>query len=368
MGELVVPRRFCGPPSSGNGGWTAGALAAHVESDAPGAQAEAWPGIAVSLRRPPPLDVRDGGPTHDGVTTATDGEHPVAHAELAQAELTVVEPVSAAEAAGGRGGLPRALLPPLPDLLRVRHRSRGRRRAADLPGPGRRPGRRRADGRDLDARPEPRRRGRSDTDGPARASLPATWAALDCVGGWAGDLEERLMVLGRMTARVDALPVVGEEHVVVGRRRGSEGRKTLTAAPCTTPTGGSWPAPSTPGSPSTPPPSAEARSLGWRHGFERSNDDRRPEWWRDAVIYQIYVRSFADANGDGVGDLRRHHLAAALPARPRRRRGLDHAVLHLAAARPRLRRRRLPRRRPALRHARRLRRPARRRRTTSASR
>ncbi|MFC1416243.1 glycoside hydrolase family 13 protein [Streptacidiphilus cavernicola] len=27
------------------------------------------------------------------------------------------------------------------------------------------------------------------------------------------------------------------------------------------------------------------------------------DWWRDAVIYQVYVRSFADANGDGVGDL-----------------------------------------------------------------
>jgi alpha-glucosidase len=27
------------------------------------------------------------------------------------------------------------------------------------------------------------------------------------------------------------------------------------------------------------------------------------EWWRSAVIYQIYPRSFADANGDGVGDL-----------------------------------------------------------------
>ncbi|WP_378790135.1 glycoside hydrolase family 13 protein [Nonomuraea fastidiosa] len=26
-------------------------------------------------------------------------------------------------------------------------------------------------------------------------------------------------------------------------------------------------------------------------------------WWRDAVVYEIYVRSFADASGDGVGDL-----------------------------------------------------------------
>jgi hypothetical protein len=26
-------------------------------------------------------------------------------------------------------------------------------------------------------------------------------------------------------------------------------------------------------------------------------------WWREAVFYQIYIRSFADGNGDGIGDL-----------------------------------------------------------------
>ena len=30
---------------------------------------------------------------------------------------------------------------------------------------------------------------------------------------------------------------------------------------------------------------------------------KSPEWWRPAVIYQIYPRSFADGNGDGIGDL-----------------------------------------------------------------
>lgn len=31
----------------------------------------------------------------------------------------------------------------------------------------------------------------------------------------------------------------------------------------------------------------------------RSDDD----WWRSAVIHQVYVRSFADGDGDGTGDL-----------------------------------------------------------------
>ena len=35
-------------------------------------------------------------------------------------------------------------------------------------------------------------------------------------------------------------------------------------------------------------------------GQNRKND----KWWKNAVVYQIYPRSFQDSNGDGIGDLR----------------------------------------------------------------
>ena len=32
-------------------------------------------------------------------------------------------------------------------------------------------------------------------------------------------------------------------------------------------------------------------------------NNMRDDWWKQAVVYQIYPRSFKDVNGDGLGDI-----------------------------------------------------------------
>jgi hypothetical protein len=86
--ETAIPARFNGPPASGNGGYSCGVLAAHVQGSA-----------CVRLHVPPPLDtpllVRG---TDDGGAAMYDGETLVASAIPATLDLDIPAPPSVAEA------------------------------------------------------------------------------------------------------------------------------------------------------------------------------------------------------------------------------------------------------------------------------
>ncbi|RPF28419.1 hypothetical protein [Georgenia muralis] len=212
---LLVPHRFRGPTTSGNGGYTAGVLAARLGADV-GA-------VTVTLRLPPPLEtpmvvqpVGDG--LHDGVTlrdgvTLHHGDDLVAEATRATVtDLVTVPPVGpeqAAEASSTYAGLRRH---PFPECFVC-----GTARGEDAMGL--RPGR-------ID-------HGRTACvwtvapDLAGRAEL--VWAALDCPGGWAAPIEGRPMVLGRITAEVPGTTRPGERCVVMGQLLATEGRKSFTA-------------------------------------------------------------------------------------------------------------------------------------------
>ncbi len=66
-----------------------------------------------------------------------------------------------------------------------------------------------------------------------------------------------------------------------------------------------------------------------------------PLWFKRAIFYEIHLRGFFDGNADGSGDLPRSHREARLPRVARHRLHLAAADVRLAAARRRLRHRRL---------------------------
>lgn len=203
MTSVVIDPVHRGPTSSGNGGWTAGVLAAHVPGDGP---------VTVTLRRPPPLARPLQVRLVDERALLLDGSELVAEAEPAGSVPEPVAPVGAVEAQAAESRYAGLSAHPFPQCFVC--------------------GTERAEGDGLGLRPGPVAPGRTActwVPHPAHVEPPHLWAALDCPGGWTNDLQGRPMVLGRITGVSRRLPRPGERLVVVGALLDATARKSVTA-------------------------------------------------------------------------------------------------------------------------------------------
>jgi hypothetical protein len=202
---LIVPARFNGPFESGNGGYSAGVVAAYLEGP-----------VEVTLRRPVPLDTPLSVAVADGSVRVLDGDELIAEGvAVPDFDLEVPDPVSvedAREAMGRYRGLPNGPFSRCFVCGRAREDSFGVFAGA-------------LEDRPLVASIWTPPADAAGAVGSVRAEL--VWAVLDCPTFFAAYMDEELPIsfLARMTARLDAPVAPGEEHVVIAWPLEAEGRK-----------------------------------------------------------------------------------------------------------------------------------------------
>jgi hypothetical protein len=216
---LVIPSRFRGPDTSGNGGWTCGSVAALADGP-----------VEVTLRRPPPLDVELRVDHGDDGLRVLDGDDLVAEAHPVDGSSPdpVPDPVDldrARVAAGRYGGRHDH---PFPHCFTC--------------GPARGEG----DGLRIFTGPVEGRPGvvaapftppADLVDDHDRLTVPAVWAALDCPTAWPHMADGTVAVLGRLRATVHGPAPAADTYVAVGRHEGGEGRKRFGSGALYTPEG-----------------------------------------------------------------------------------------------------------------------------------
>ncbi len=205
MSTLTIARRFRGPADSANGGYFAGRIAAEVAQT-----------VTVRLLRPAPLDTPlELGTLPDGTLAVTHGEDSIGTAR--PAPLTLAAPPApayfeAVEASRRYAGFHHHRFPGCFVCGTERPRGDGMRIfAGPLPERG------------LVGAPWVPDPSLDQGDGKVRPEFMS--AALDCPGFYAVNSDNRMMLLGELTAHVNRRVHIGERCTVVGWPLHSDGRK-----------------------------------------------------------------------------------------------------------------------------------------------
>ncbi len=205
MPTLTIAKRFRGPAESANGGYFAGCVAAQMAQT-----------VTVRLVHPPPLDTPlDVQTLADGTLAITLGRQLIGSAR--PAELTVLPPQApayfeAVEASRHYAGFTYHRFPSCFVCGTERPRGDGLRIfAGALPERG------------LVAAPWVPDASLDAGDGKVRPEFMS--AALDCPGFYAVSPDDRMMLLGEITAHINRRVHVGERCTVIGWRIESHGRK-----------------------------------------------------------------------------------------------------------------------------------------------
>lgn len=205
MKTLTIAARFCGPPTSSNGGYFAG-LVATVASRT----------VAVRLLKPPPLDTElTYEALEDGGLRVLHGAEPIGEARPMPLSLAARPPpdyLEAVEASRRYAGFRQHRFPTCFVCGTRRVRGDGLRIfAGPMPERG------------VVAAPWVPDASLDAGDGKVRAEFMS--AALDCPGYYAVAPDDRMMLLAEFTAHVDRRVHVAESCTVVGWHIGSDGRK-----------------------------------------------------------------------------------------------------------------------------------------------
>jgi hypothetical protein len=214
--SLIIAKRFCGPPTSANGGYFAGMVAACASRPAPAPQSFGTQPLSVRLKAPPPLDTELAVvEAAEGGIEIRDAQRSIGSVSPAALNLSLPPGVGyreAVEASRNYVGFANHRFPRCFVCGVDRDHGDGLCIFAGAVA-----------GRNVVAAPWTVDASLDGGDGNVRPEF--MWAALDCPGYYAVTPDDRMMLLAQFTAQLDRPVRVGERCVVVGWSIGSNGPK-----------------------------------------------------------------------------------------------------------------------------------------------